>query len=775
MASITNKISLLFMLIGLSKFYAVFASNDSLIINITKKLESYYQKYPQQKAFLHIDKDNYIAGENIWFSAYLLNATNHTLDTFNTCLYVELVNALNNTIEVKVLKMQDGISSGKFELSDSLITGPYRIYAYTNFMRNFDQRFIFVKEIFIESKINYVYKKEYREYKKKNKEAEIKRNTVEVGFYPEGGNLVNGLETNVVFRITNGLGEPVKKNGEIKDALGNSVIALESDENGIGVFKLKPDISQQYKVYLSDNSKQSFNLPDILEKGTVLNIKNEKDKITCNISTVDVNKTFYLIGHERGKVYYAKEILFSGSKSSVEIEPSVFTNGVVHFTVFNSNQIPVAERLVFVNNQDLPSVLIMRYDKGNVSNDSLQYVVRTTSIEQEPLISVVSISINNTAVNKPKGESILTYLLFNSDISGKIENPLQYLNPTNDSRQKLDQLMIAQEWKRFTWENILSGTKKKDMVFEMEKGLSLSGKVERSDFKSDFADIVISLKIDDKENSEIIVSKTNGLGEFKFSGLDYFGEVDARLDAKESDMGKSMKIIIEKYSGPDFTDYTYKPVDISGFKIKKGKLVNQANSDNSNGGKVYGYADYTLHFDENMQSYSSVMEAMKGRVPGMEINSGKIVIRGTKTFYGPTDPLLLIDGVICEIDRINTISPREVDKVDILSGASASAFGSRGANGVICVYTRKGDEINRGSLEFTFKGFERSEEFQKSKPQNVSGAELNQQTIFWKTEIITNVYGYGMFKFKKPDFENYSITAEGISIEGIPISMSHNF
>ena len=94
---------------------------------------------------------------------------------------------------------------------------------------------------------------------------------------------------------------------------------------------------------------------------------------------------------------------------------------------------------------------------------------------------------------------------------------------------------------------------------------------------------------------------------------------------------------------------------------------------------------------------SSAAGAMQGVVPGVNIQrtsnkpgSGyNILIRGLNTVSGSTKPLIVIDGVPgAELENIN---PDDIEKIDILKDASSTAiYGSRGANGVILITTKRG-------------------------------------------------------------------------------------
>lgn len=105
---------------------------------------------------------------------------------------------------------------------------------------------------------------------------------------------------------------------------------------------------------------------------------------------------------------------------------------------------------------------------------------------------------------------------------------------------------------------------------------------------------------------------------------------------------------------------------------------------------------------------TNAMQALQGKAAGVDITSnerpgelGKVQIRGMRSMiknssgeYSGNTPLYVVDGVpLMSSSAIETINPRDIESIDILKDASATAiYGSRGANGVILVTTKKGKE-----------------------------------------------------------------------------------
>jgi len=98
---------------------------------------------------------------------------------------------------------------------------------------------------------------------------------------------------------------------------------------------------------------------------------------------------------------------------------------------------------------------------------------------------------------------------------------------------------------------------------------------------------------------------------------------------------------------------------------------------------------------------ASIDQALIGKIPGAQISSVSgnpgdqvnIVLRGINTVQGGTRPLVLLDGVEVPFTSLTTIDLTQVDRVEVVQGAaSSSLYGAQGANGVIQIFTKKGQK-----------------------------------------------------------------------------------
>lgn len=81
--------------------------------------------------------------------------------------------------------------------------------------------------------------------------------------------------------------------------------------------------------------------------------------------------------------------------------------------------------------------------------------------------------------------------------------------------------------------------------------------------------------------------------------------------------------------------------------------------------------------------YTDIYEVIVGRFAGVVVENREVIIRGRNSFYGPTEALYVVDGVV--VNSIDWVVPCEIRSINILKDASASTYGSRGANGVVII------------------------------------------------------------------------------------------
>ncbi len=110
-------------------------------------LQLYVNKYTPEKIYIATDRPFYAAGEILWYKAWLVNGVNHKPDSPSQTMYAELLSPAGDVILSKVLKSVDGGVAGDFFLPENLAPGEYTLRAYTNWMKNFDDSWMFRRSI----------------------------------------------------------------------------------------------------------------------------------------------------------------------------------------------------------------------------------------------------------------------------------------------------------------------------------------------------------------------------------------------------------------------------------------------------------------------------------------------------------------------------------------------------------------------------------------------------------------------------------------------------
>ncbi len=117
-----------------SLLFALLASAQ--IDQTLQKLDTYHSQHIKEKIYLHLDKNDYSAGETIWFKLYCSTAPFNYLSNMSKIANVELISPTNKIIKSIKIPITLGLSIGDFNLPDTLEEGSYRVRSFTRWMQN---------------------------------------------------------------------------------------------------------------------------------------------------------------------------------------------------------------------------------------------------------------------------------------------------------------------------------------------------------------------------------------------------------------------------------------------------------------------------------------------------------------------------------------------------------------------------------------------------------------------------------------------------------------
>ena len=321
-------------------------SQQAMNASVVEKLKSYSSKAVQEKLFLHTDKEFYVAGEILWFKIYYTDGAFHQPMELSKVAYAEILNEMNEVVLQEKIALQPGKGKGSFYLPVTLTTGNYSLRAYTRWMKNFDEGYFFEKKITIVNTL-------------KNPEPSAAKDTFQasVDFFPEGGNLVAGIQSKVGFKVTGSRGSIDNFHGYIIDKNGDTTTSFTPLKFGMGNFDFTPVAGNNYKaiVVLADSTSIKKTLPEIFNYGYVMRVvENNTGQITIivkrkRIPTEQNADQILLVTHTRQMPGVAeKKSLNSGDSAVFLIDKNRIGKGITQFTIFNGNDKPVCERLFFI-------------------------------------------------------------------------------------------------------------------------------------------------------------------------------------------------------------------------------------------------------------------------------------------------------------------------------------------------------------------------------------------------------------------------------------------
>jgi 5-hydroxyisourate hydrolase-like protein (transthyretin family) len=389
----------------------------------------------------------------------------------------------------------------------------------------------------------------------------------DVQFFPEGGYMVAGLTSRIGFKATAENGKGMIVSGTIKDSKGQNITTFKSNDKGIGSFNLTLLAGETYTsdIKLSTLTK-TYALPADKSSGIVLRINNipGRDSLLFTIqATPDIasaNSTFTLTGQSGGTVCYASALQFTNNIPIIngKIAKSSFATGTTRFTLFNNNNQPLAERMVFINHHDQLNIEIKTEKSFYRPTDSVTLQVQVTDKDNKPVTGNFSLAVTDDSQLKADSVNdlnIVSRMLLTANLKGDIESPGYYFNkPDSNTETDLDNLLLTQGWVGYDWKTVFNPTLPK---FKAEKEMEITGTITRISGKP-LAGLPVSL-LSTKKPTLFMDTVTNSDGRFKFT---HFPRIDTaafmiQLKDKKARMFEA-RINVDEFT-PAGTNYLAKP------------------------------------------------------------------------------------------------------------------------------------------------------------------------------------------------------------------------
>jgi hypothetical protein len=753
----------------------------------------YSTSWVQEEIFVHCDKDLYLTGELCWFKLYCVDAVLHRPIGMSKLAYWELLDRTDKPVAQLKIGLREGFGTGSYLLPESLSSGIYKIRCYTNWMKNFDAAFYFEKEITVINPHQFY-----------DKDTLKKEHACSLRCYPEGGNLVNGIPSTVAFRVVNPDGKGVDAHGFVIDDLGDTVRMIRSVRMGIGRFVVTPQRGRSYRaiVMLSNGEKAVAELPKTDSGGFVMHLSDSgggRLKIAVESggepvagAVATTGGLVYLFVHTRGSVKIVQGNMLINNRASFVIDKSRLGDGISHITIFDAGKRPVCERLFFKYPTGQLKVGVSSNKETYSSREKIDVTVNTMSDSGATPANLSMAVYKIDTLQAMDNMNIENYLWLSADLPEAIESPAYYFDPSNPARDSaVDDLMLTQGWRRFNWEDILGGKKPVFSFLPEYTGHIITGK---------FFDSATKTAV---RNRGVFVSSpgihpifgaassdSNGMLRFDMGGFYTGGQLFVRSEKLEDSL-----YTIEIRS-PFSATYSQKRLPLFSFAVRDSVALAEYQKDiivqreymGARLGKFslpavdttsfYGKPDVSYLLDDYVR-FTTMEEVLREYVAQTSVRNrgGQFEVsvwdrRRDHSLLEPA-PLVLLDGVPTDINRVIGYDPLKVKRLDIVT--EAFYYGNLAFGGILNFVTYNGDlpgfDLDPHTIVMDYGGLEAQRVFYSpaygTREEVESRLPDFRRLLYWQPNVMTDKRGATAESFFSSDSPGrYVIVVQGVSSDG---------
>ena len=773
----------------LSVSTGVYAQTDSLNA-IKSQFDQYSKKVLQEKVFVHTDKNLYLAGEILWFKIYNVDAAFNKPLELSKVAYLEILDKDQRQVLQAKISIEKGHGNGSLYLPVSLASGNYQIRAYTKWMENFSPEYFFEKNIIIVNSF------------KNPDELQPKKNILayDIQFFPEGGNMVEGIPGKVAFRAIDQNGKGIDFRGALIDDNNDTLIRFQPLKFGIGSFAFTPRTGNIYKavIYVPGINPVIKELPSVYKTGYVMSVNDagaEKIQVSVQTNTSSSAGMVYLFIHTRQETKIAETALINNGKAEFLIDKSKLDEGISHFTVFNSVKKPVCERLYFKRPFHK---LMIDADVGQQQYSSRKKVTITILAKDESgkqQEADVSMSVYPASSLESDQADIFSYLWLSSDLVGNVESPGYYFK-SNDSEtnEALNNLMLTHGWRRFVWEDVLKNKTLSFRFLPEYEGHIISGKITDTRTGEVASNILTYLAVPGKK-LHLYGSRSNNNGDIRFYTRDIYGPAEIVVQTNtlqdttyriEISSPFSEKFSVNRSSGFNLIENMRNQLLTQSIgsqvqNVYTGNKLKMFYPPQIDSNAFYMQAD-KRYFLDNYVRFKTMEEVLREYVTEVSVTKQRndfylsVVAKSHyNNSYQNVEPLLLLDGVpvFDHGNKIISYDPMKVQKLEIV--AKKYFLGPLVFNSIVNFSTYKGNlpdfQLDPRATVLDYEGLQLNREFYS--PVYETESQISNRlpdfrnVLYWSPDIKIDKSGKKAISFYTSDQENkYTVIVQGINQSG---------
>ncbi|MFG0315783.1 MAG: MG2 domain-containing protein [Planctomycetota bacterium JB042] len=278
---------------------------------------------------------------------------------------------------------------------------------------------------------------------------------VDVAFFPEGGDLVAGLENRVYAEVTDPLGRPLAAEGRVVDDAGREVAAFDTQHQGRARFSFTPVRGRTYRLEIESPAAPPVPLPTPVADGVTLAAVADSYEAGAGLALTASTPTegpWMVAAFCRG-VLVAQDAFAGAGRHSVSLGVPPEVAGVLRVTLFDAALEPRAERLVHRASGNDLRVAVTPLDPRVAPGDAQKVEVRTTDGAGSPVSAIVGLTVTDRAVRDLVGEpriGLADQAWLVGDVR-ELEDAGEFLGGGPDAARNVDLLLGTRGWRRFAW------------------------------------------------------------------------------------------------------------------------------------------------------------------------------------------------------------------------------------------------------------------------------------------------------------------------------------
>ncbi len=747
----------------------------------------YRSQYIQEKLYVHTDKNSYVTGEICWFRIYYVDAFSNMALSISKIAYVEILDKNNHAVLQEKVSLKPGESGGSIIIPVSLASGTYVFRAYTNWMKNFSPEYFFEKAIRI---IN------PNMLQPDSSVVKIKR--YDIQFFPEGGNLVQNIQSKVGFRITDAYGRGLDCEGLLFNGNGDTILRFHPLHMGLGNFPFTPVAGQSYKALIRfpQGEEVMKELPVVHAQGYVMKLEKQDSgpvSVTLNASPALEGEEVSLFIHGSHKTLPVRTGKIQNHTTEFLIKPEEMQDGISQFTVFNQNRQPVCERLYFRYPQK-KLLITAEIIPGYGIREKINLDLTAADEEGKPVNADMSMAVYRLdSLQGVEETDIRNYLYLTAEL-GAFESPDFYFRDNGKGREEdMENLMLTHGWRRYNWNDLIQQKPLKVEYAPEYNGHIVQGILVNNKTGAPVPRIKAYLSVP-STRTQFRSTTSDENGKVKFELIGFYGsqELIIQTNPKEDSIYhiEIASPFFQKFGGfvpPDFTLPSKSSSELLDQHIHEqvqhiydGTRMSRFEMQYVDSNPFYAVPDEKYLLDDYVR-FQTMEEVLREYVHSMNVVRRKenfqiYLFDNTNKTVFEDEPLVLIDGVpFFYTNELIHQDPLKVKSIDLIN--RVYALGSHTYTGIMNLTTYHGDlegiVLDPHAIVLDYPGIpERREFFERryETEEQVNSRMPDFRTLlYWSPQIKSGADGKKQLSFYTSDLPGkYAVVVQGLSEKGVP-------